>query len=128
MADAGGTGGDLPVSRPQPLESEPLGMTNSQRLATVRRCLANWIGRHTAAEAPEHASRRATRPTVFQESILIRDGYYCGRRFDAGLCEAVWFLEEDEVKISDPLGQVLGVLRGGEIDALAEPEPVRHAA
>lgn len=55
----------------------------------------------------------------FQESILIRDGYYCGRRFDAGSLEAVWFLEEDQVKISDVLGTVLCVLRGSEVDALA---------
>lgn len=33
-----------------------------------------------------------------QETILIRSGHYCGRRFDAGNLHAIWFLEENLVK------------------------------
>lgn len=32
------------------------------------------------------------------ETILIRDGFYCGRSFTAGNLRAVWFLEENVVK------------------------------
>ena len=32
------------------------------------------------------------------ETILIRDGYYCGRCFTCGDLRAVWFLEENVIK------------------------------
>ena len=41
------------------------------------------------------------------ESLLIRGGFFCGRRFEMdGFC-AVWFVEEDELKIYDRDGKVL---------------------
>ena len=43
----------------------------------------------------------------FCESLLIRDGYFCGRRFEMdGLC-AVWFVEENQLKIYDRDGKLL---------------------
>ena len=51
---------------------------------------------------------------------MIRNGFYCGRRFDAGDHEAVWFIEEDELKIADSLGQNVVVLNQDEITAMAE--------
>ncbi len=140
-------------------------MTNSQRLATVRRCLTNWlaqnatpqhpIGQYQAGQDAERSVAHGTSllasletegpvtegpvtegpvtegPVVlpgpgrppFQESILICDGFYCGRRLDAGDYTAVWFLEEDELKISDAFGDLKCVLRGSEIAALAEESP-----
>ena len=32
------------------------------------------------------------------ETILIRGGYYCGRRFKANNHEAIWFIEEKQIK------------------------------
>jgi hypothetical protein len=32
------------------------------------------------------------------ETILVRDGYYCGRCFTCGDYRAVWFLEENIIK------------------------------
>lgn len=32
------------------------------------------------------------------ETILIREGYYCGRCFTCGEYRAVWFLEENIIK------------------------------
>ena len=32
------------------------------------------------------------------ETILIREGYYCGRCFTCGEFRAVWFLEENLIK------------------------------
>ena len=41
------------------------------------------------------------------ESLLIRDGFFCGRRFEMdGLC-AVWFVEEDELKVYDRDGTLI---------------------
>ena len=42
--------------------------------------------------------------TVPQESILLRGGMYCGRRFDAGDFHAIWFIEENQVKFYGPQG------------------------
>ena len=39
-----------------------------------------------------------------QETILVRKGIYCGRRFDAAGLHAIWFLEEDLVKFYGPEG------------------------
>ncbi|MEM9585850.1 MAG: hypothetical protein AAGA03_01100 [Planctomycetota bacterium] len=91
-------------------------MTNSQRLATVRQYFAHWLSRQ-----PDAASANG-QPI---ESILIRGGFYCGRRFDAGIYVAVWFMEEDQLKISRPDGQVVASLSGSEISV---PEQVRRAA
>ena len=45
-----------------------------------------------------------------RESILIRDGAYCGRRYESSQGHAIWFLEEDQLKFYRPDGSVLRVL------------------
>ncbi|HEY6564344.1 MAG TPA: hypothetical protein VIY86_07585 [Pirellulaceae bacterium] len=52
---------------------------------------------------------------VPQESLLIRDGVYCGHRFRLGNGEAIWFVEEDEVKFYGPRGLLLRTLRVSEM-------------
>ncbi|MFP6751908.1 MAG: hypothetical protein VB855_09550 [Pirellulaceae bacterium] len=42
-----------------------------------------------------------------EEAILIRDDFYCGRRFRCGPLEAVWFVEEDQLKIYNQQGVIL---------------------
>ena len=42
-----------------------------------------------------------------EEAILIRDGFYWGRRFRCGPLEAVWFVEEDQLKIYNQQGVLL---------------------
>ncbi len=49
------------------------------------------------------------------ETILIRDGHYCGRRFQAEHGHAVWFLEENLIKVYLSDGQVI-VLEQEEIE------------
>ncbi len=46
---------------------------------------------------------------VLREGILIRDGFYCGRRFEADGMQAIWFVEENQVKIFDREGGVVQV-------------------
>jgi hypothetical protein len=41
------------------------------------------------------------------ETILIRNGLYCGRKFQANGYEVVWFIEEDEIKFFGPVGNLL---------------------
>jgi hypothetical protein len=45
--------------------------------------------------------------TDMSETILIRDGHYCGRRFQAEHGHAVWFLEENQIKVYLSDGQVI---------------------
>lgn len=49
-------------------------------------------------------------PAEIHETILIRDGYYCGRRFEADSATAVWFVEENQVKVFRADGTVAQVL------------------
>lgn len=46
-----------------------------------------------------------------QETILIRDGFYCGRRFQSEQMQAIWFIEEDELKYYAVDGGVVRVSR-----------------
>lgn len=41
------------------------------------------------------------------EAILIRDGLFCGRKFQRDGYEVVWFIEEDEIKFFSPCGELL---------------------
>jgi hypothetical protein len=51
---------------------------------------------------------------AISEHILIRRDQYCGRRFRCGAFEAVWFIEEDEIKVHGSDGTVIRVLAGAE--------------
>jgi hypothetical protein len=46
-----------------------------------------------------------------RESLLIREGVYCGRRFEAPSGHALWFFEEDQIKLFGPDGRVLRVIQ-----------------
>ena len=98
-------------------------MTNSQRLASVRQCLNRWLAQQSTQVHDELEESH-----LWRESILVRDGFYCGRRFVADAYEAIWFLEEDELKISNHLGEVLCAYTPQEISewaaALAGDQPV----
>jgi len=88
-------------------------MTNSQRLAIVRACLQAWL----------HEQGETDGNPIVRESILIRNEFYCGRQFHSANHRAVWFIEEDQLKIYDPQGQVVASLSGDEIDSFDASEP-----
>ena len=60
------------------------------------------------------------------ESCLLQDNSYCGRRFTLGGFQAVWFLEENEVKFYAPSGELLGSDLIGK--AAVRPQVLRRAA
>lgn len=47
-----------------------------------------------------------------EETILIRNGFYCGRRFAVEGAHAIWFCEENQLKFYGESGSVLRVLQG----------------
>ena len=64
---------------------------------------------------------------AISEHILIRSDQYCGRRFRCGAFAAVWFIEEDEIKVHGSDGTVVRVLAGADNPA-AYYDPERRAA
>lgn len=60
--------------------------------------------------------RCLTRETseITAESLLIRDGQYCGHRFRSGTLSAVWFHEEDQIKFHGKDGDLLMVVKPSE--------------
>ena len=61
------------------------------------------------------------------ESMLIRDGYFCGRRFYQDGLQAVWFIEENQIKFYDRDGGILEVLELTP-ELLNTTQPQRRAA
>jgi hypothetical protein len=54
--------------------------------------------------------RTGSSVTDIQETILIRQGCYCGRKISGAGHSAIWFVEESQVKLQDPEGQLLGTM------------------
>jgi hypothetical protein len=46
-------------------------------------------------------------PVEFNETLLIRNGMFCGRKYQANGHLIVWFIEEDQLKIFGPSGDLL---------------------
>lgn len=46
-----------------------------------------------------------------EETLLIRDGHFCGRRFTRDQHTAVWFVEENEIKFFDADGALRATIR-----------------
>lgn len=55
------------------------------------------------------------------EAMLIRDGFFCGRRFAADGLQAVWFVEENQIKFFERNGSIIQVLdlNAGHLDNIA---------
>src|SRR6056297_524232 len=97
-------------------------MTNSQRLAVVREGFLAWI--HTR----DHSPAATDGGLPLRESVLIRDGFFCGRRMETDAYRAVWFIEEDELKIHQrDSGRVVAQFAGPAIDALLRESPATLA-
>ena len=94
-------------------------MTNSERLDNVRKCLYQWI---ITQDAPEVDG---SSPEIQSESMLIRDEFFCGRCFRTEAYRAVWFLEEDELKIYSNQDGLRDVLDSERIQTLASQSEER---
>ena len=72
----------------------------------------------------------AAREEKLRETMLIREGNYCGHRYRMDGFEAVWFIEEDELKFSDQSGTVAKKLVASEAIERIERETIapRRAA
>lgn len=70
--------------------------------------------------------------THLRETLLIRDGLFCGRKFQCHDHHVVWFMEENEIKIFGPDGRLLLASTPEQCLLRAESsvasEPLRRAA
>ena len=64
-------------------------------------------------------------PAEMHETLLIRNGLFCGRKFQSEGHLVVWFIEEDEIKFFSPCGELLKSTSA--IECLSMVEPVQHA-
>ena len=67
----------------------------------------------------------APKDQKIRETMLIRNGNYCGHKFQLGPFQAVWFIEEDELKFSGKKGQTVRTMTVSTM--LSEPEQSRAA-
>ena len=65
-----------------------------------------------------------------QETTLVRNGSYCGRRFALAGYSLVWFQEEGQVKLYGPLGNLEQSCSVGQfcLAGLSKPSETRRAA
>ena len=87
-------------------------MQHAQLTETIRQQVAQAFADMGMAE-----------PREFRETILIRDGNYCGRRFEGSAGHAIWFVEENQLKFYDVEGKLACV-----VEARRPVVAVRRAA
>jgi hypothetical protein len=73
-------------------------MTHSAQLERIRQFVQHTFERLDSASS-----------CSVRESVLVRDGQYCGRRFLTDTLQAVWFVEENELKFYGEDGSLLRV-------------------
>ena len=74
-------------------------MQGASKTEQVRRFVFQALARLGRANADE-----------IRETILVRDGYYCGWRFETDAGAAIWFVEENQVKVFRADGTIAQVL------------------
>ena len=83
-----------------------------------------------SAIASELLSMGAGDVSDLRETILIRDGLFCGRKFQSQGYTVVWFMEENEIKFFGTAGQLLRATSPDQcLASEATPAaPIRRAA
>ncbi len=63
-----------------------------------------------------------------RETILIRNGVFCGRKFQCQGYQVVWFVEENQIKFFAPSGKLLRACTAEECISTTVTSQVRRAA
>lgn len=70
-------------------------MKHTHHLEAIRKVVSRTFAEYTSDDVE------------FCESVLIRNGFYCGRRFTGNSVRAVWFAEDNVVKFYGKDGEFL---------------------
>jgi len=87
----------------------------------------SMLERIRTAIAVELARFGVSDTSCLRETILIRDGLYCGRKFQCEKFSVVWFIEENEIKFFGPSGNLLVATTSEQILETVEEERRRVA-
>jgi hypothetical protein len=98
------------------LQSDFLTMNHNELAQSVRELVHAQL---SVLGEPHAASGEPIR-----ETVLIRGGAYCGRRFESTAGHAIWFIEEGQIKFYSAEGRLVATL---PTDGRAR-RPLRHAA
>ena len=82
----------------------------------------SMLERIRTAIAVELARLGVRDTSCLRETILIRDGLYCGRKFQCEKFSVVWFIEENEIKFFGPTGNLLVATTSERIVELVEEQ------
>lgn len=85
-------------------------------LAEIRSLVRNRLD--NAGAAPE---------ATLEEAMLIRHGCFCGRRFHADGLQAIWFIEENQIKFYDRQGRMIETLELAPESSPSTTAPPRAA-
>lgn len=66
--------------------------------------------REVVSQQFESLASQPSLPSI-QETLLIRQGHYCGHRFQQGELTAVWFFEEAQLKVYRQDGSLANVVQ-----------------
>ena len=78
-------------------------MANDAHRGTAR----SMLEKIRAAISAELLSLGVSDLSDLRETILIRDGLFCGRKFRCSGHSVVWFMEENQIKFFSPTGELL---------------------
>ncbi len=70
----------------------------------------------------------APHASAMRETVLIRDGAYCGHRFQCDRFQAVWFIEENQIKFYGADGQVVRVVAADTLAVEVSPRDEHQRA
>jgi len=88
----------------------------------------DWLEKARRLVAQTFASQGAEADEGFCETLLVRDGFYCGRCFSLSTMRAVWFAEENVVKFYGRNGEFLMARPVGEEECEATIGATAEAA
>ncbi|TWU16222.1 hypothetical protein [Allorhodopirellula heiligendammensis] len=92
-------------------------MTPSQKLTRARNCVHAYCQDHFPNETIE-----------LRDSVFISEEFYRGRRFRCDQLTAIWFAEEDQLKIHSPDGACIASWGAAEmaeqIERFKKPDPI----
>lgn len=103
------------ISRKSPLDSNSQSTTSPT--LQVRVAFGQWVQLHTGVAADE-----------IQETMLIRQGCYCGKRLSTQGFSGIWFVEEGQIKLLGPDGHSYGTLSVAAFLQQASALPAKKAA
>jgi hypothetical protein len=83
----------------------------------VRVAFGHWVQQRTGVAADE-----------IQETMLIRQGCYCGKRLSTQGYSGIWFVEEGQIKLLGPDGHSFGTLSVAAFLQQATELPTKKAA